>query len=220
VVILPLMLFFPASTAGKSIPELAAMVHFANNGLLLSALVAAALIGLLGSLNTLASTSLSREGKQLWISRSLPVPAEYQVTAKLAHAGIGALIAGIPVAAVYAMVMTPGIEYVAAGLVLGLVFSATPQILGLLFDMWRPLLTWTNPQHAVKNNLNAVLPMIIAGATGFLTYLLVIKALLPAGVGEWTALAAVLALHLVLAVLSFMITMRMAPTLYADLEDK
>jgi ABC-2 type transport system permease protein len=220
VVIIPLMLFFPASTAGRSIPELAAMVHFANNGLLLSALATAAIIGLLGSLNTLASTSVSREGRHLWISRSLPVPATYQVTAKLAHAGIGALVAAVPVAMVYAIVITPGTEYVLAALILGLVFSATPQILGLLFDMWRPLLTWTNPQHAVKNNLNAVLPMIIAGATGFTSYLLVLRVLLPAGMGEWVVILGVLTLQLILAAVSLTITLRAAPGLYNQMEDK
>ena len=220
VIILPAMLFFPAGTAGKSMPELAALVHFANNGLMLSALAAAAMIGLLGSLNTLASTSVSREGKHLWISRSLPIPARYQVTAKLAHAALGGIVAGVPVALVYAMVITPGIEYVAASLVLGLAFSATPQILGLLFDMWRPLLTWTNPQHAVKNNLNAVLPMLIAGVTGLVSYWLVTKVLLPGGAGEWTTMLLVLALHLVLAVLSLMAALGLSTKLYADLEDK
>lgn len=220
VIIIPLTLFFPATTAGRSIPELAAMVHFANNGLFLSALAVAAMIGLLGSLNTLASTSVSREGKHLWISRSLPVPAQYQVLAKLLHAAAGAVVAAIPVVVVYAMVITPGIEYVAASLLLGLVFSAAPQILGLLFDMWRPLLTWTNPQHAVKNNLNAILPMIIAGATGYLSYLLVMRFLIPAGTGEWVALLTVLALQMSLAAASLFITLRLAPKMYTDMEDK
>jgi ABC-2 type transport system permease protein len=213
-------MFFPAMTMGRSIPELAAMVHFAPNGLLLGMLVVAALIAGLGSLNTLASTSVSREGKHLWLSRSLPVSPSQQVMAKLAHAALGSLISAVPVSVTFALVIAPGAEYVLGAVLLGIVFGATPQILGLLFDLWRPFLTWTNPQHAVKNNLNAIFPMLILGALGFGTYWLTTTFILPREMGHGFVWLLLTLAHLALGAISLGLVLKWAPQLYAEMENK
>jgi ABC-2 type transport system permease protein len=220
IILIPLLMFFPAMTMGRSIPELAAMVHFAPNGLLLGMLVVAALIAGLGSLNTLASTSVSREGKHLWLSRSLPVSPSQQVMAKLAHAALGSLISAVPVSVTFALVIAPGAEYVLGAVLLGIVFGATPQILGLLFDLWRPFLTWTNPQHAVKNNLNAIFPMLILGALGFGTYWLTTTFILPREMGHGFVWLLLTLAHLALGAISLGLVLKWAPQLYAEMENK
>ena len=220
IIIIPLMLFFPAMTVGKSIPELASMVHFAPNGLLLASLAAAGIIGFLAGINTLASTSVSREGKHLWISRSLPISPVQQVMAKLTHAAMGSLIAAIPVAATFALAIAPGAKYVAMALVMGFAFSAAPQILGLLFDLWRPFLTWTNPQHAVKNNLNAIFPMLVLMLTGFGTYLVTTSYLLSSGLSDALVWLILLAMHTAIGTVSLALLIKWAPSLYTRMEQK
>ncbi|MDP3487292.1 MAG: hypothetical protein Q8S19_05080, partial [Bacillota bacterium] len=101
VILIPLMAFFPAFTGGQGLQELANWAKNAPNGLVASTLIFAGMIAALSSLNTLASTSISREGKHLWISRILPIQPRLQVMAKLMHAGLASLIIAVPISGLY-----------------------------------------------------------------------------------------------------------------------
>ncbi|MDP3486471.1 MAG: hypothetical protein Q8S19_00875, partial [Bacillota bacterium] len=91
-----------------------------------------------------------------------------------------------------------------------------PQLLGMLFDIWHPFLTWTNPQHAVKNNLNAVTPLIIMVPSGVITYFS-FRALSSVLDGAGILLILTTA-HLALAVVSFTVLLRIADVWYEQLE--
>ena len=216
VILVPVMAMLPAFTGGQGLDELANWAKNAPNGLVAVTLIFAGMIAALSSLNTLASTSISREGKHLWISRVLPVPPRLQVMAKLLHAGLASLIIAVPISGLYFALFSPHILYVLAAGLLGIAAGAMPQLLGMLFDIWHPFLTWTNPQHAVKNNLNAVTPLILMVPSGLITYF-AFRAL--SGMLEGTGILLILiTAHLALAVVSFTILLRLADTWYQDLE--
>jgi len=116
----------------------------------------------------------------------------------------------------YYYLFTPHLGYVLAAGVLGLAAGAGPQLLGLLFDIWHPFLTWSNPQHAVKNNLNAVFPLILVLPLGAATYFS-FRAL--SGVLEATGILLVLTTaHLAIAAVSLMVVLQMADRLYQELQ--
>ena len=216
VILFPVMAFLPAFTGGQGLHELANWAKSTPNGLVASTLIFAGMIATLGSLNTLASTSISREGKHLWISRILPVQPRLQVIAKLMHAGLASLIIAVPISGLYYYLFTPHIIYVLAAALLGILVGAMPQLLGMLFDIWHPFLTWTNPQHAVKNNLNAVTPLILLVPSAALTYFS-FGALSKMLEGPGVLLVLVVA-HLALAAVSLITLLRLADTWYQDLE--
>lgn len=216
VILIPLMAFFPAFTGGQGLQELANWAKNAPNGLVASTLVFAGMIAALTSINTLASTSISREGKHLWISRILPVQPRLQVIAKLMHAGLASLIIAIPISGLFYYLFRPQLMYVLSAGILGLTVSAMPQLLGMLFDIWHPFLTWTNPQHAVKNNLNAVTPLILMVPSGVITYFS-FRALSSALEGAGILLV-LTAAHLAIAAISFVILLRKADIWYEQLE--
>lgn len=216
ILIVPLMAFFPALSEGQSLGQLAEWASSAPSGKTAVTLVFAALIAALSALNTLCSTSISREGKHLWISKMLPISAKQQVLSKILHAGLAAIISAIPIIGLYQYVFNPGVLSLVAALLLGLFAGATPQLCGLIFDMWHPFLTWSNPQHAVKNNLNAVFPLILMlplGFGSFLAYRSLINVL-----GNNSVLLTLLVVHSILAVVCFVVTLRLAERLYLNLE--
>jgi ABC-2 type transport system permease protein len=115
---------------------------------------------LCGHLNGTSSSTFSREGSQFWVSRVIPVAPQEQVAAKFLHSyliGILGIIAAL-VALVIFFPFKPLHVAVAAGLamVAGIALTA----IGMIIDLARPLLDWTNPQKAMKQNLNVLLAML------------------------------------------------------------
>ena len=62
---------------------------------------------------------------------------------------------------------------------LGLLGSIPVTEMGMIIDITRPLLTWTNPQQAMKQNLNVLIGMgigtLYVGGIGYLTFKLINK---------------------------------------------
>jgi len=219
VILFPLMAFFPTffGAQGTGLRQLAVVAQTHPDGLAMATLIVAAAIVFVTSINTLASTAISREGKHLWISKTLPVSAKEQVWSKLIFALAAALPSGLPLVGVYAFIFQPGAAHLITALTLGIAAGLTPQVLGLWFDIWRPFLTWTNPQHAVKNNLNAVSPMLFGAALGLLSFL-AYRELMPHG--TWLTLLVLLFAHAGLALLSITLLLGRAESLYSRHEVK
>jgi len=109
--------------------------------------------------NAISATSLSREGKEFFISKYIPLSFQKQIQAKLISAyifgGLGTLLLLIAV-----NVMLP-LNISVNGTILAVSLVAIIPIIeaGLLIDILRPKLDWDNEQKAVKQNLNVILEM-------------------------------------------------------------
>lgn len=114
----------------------------------------------MASMSSVAATSVSREGKHFWISRSLPVMPRVQVHAKLLHHMIFAVlnVALVLGGLAFFKVLTPlTFVYVLVG---GLTASLAMGYSGLIVDLMRPNLKWTDPQQAMKGNYNVLFGML------------------------------------------------------------
>lgn len=122
--------------------------------------VACGTIGLFCSLNSVTATAVSREGKNLYICRYIPMEVSTQVWAKV--------LSGIVVNVIGCIltIITGGIilKIPPAGLIMIFIVSifATTLIsfIGIMIDITMPKLSWDNETAAVKNNLNVMLNMI------------------------------------------------------------
>ncbi len=127
-------------------------------------------------LNSVPATSISREGRCFSVSRSLPVSGICQVRAKilfqllfftpafLIYYGVLQLL--LPMDGMHLIYAVPG----------GIVFLALSGVIGLMIDLSRPLLDWTHPQQAMKQNTNVLISMginaLILGFCVLLVFLL------------------------------------------------
>ena len=180
-------------------------------------LASALFMALCGCLNGTASSTFSREGGQFWLSKVIPVAPRDQAKGKLLHSfGVAGL--GIAAAAVVIAVgFHPPAGELAAGIVIGAVGAFFLTVLGMMIDLARPLLTWTNPQKAIKQNLNVLFSPSSRtwGFSSFFTW--------SPGIGEGGALgaavlAAVFGLLAVLAIASYAILLRFADKRYPRIE--
>ncbi len=215
--IMPIALIMPLLAQGSGQLAEATVFLQAEPGTTIAALAIAAVIILLGALNTIASTSISREGKLFYISKMIPVPAETQARAKLTHAFVATLVSAIPITLVYVFFVRPSLPDVVAALLIGLSGSLLGLAVGLYIDMLWPRLHWTNPQQAVKQNFNAVLPMmlemLVLGGSGYLAFKLI--------VAEWPAhliYAVFLSLYAVTGFIVFHLTVAAAEKRYHSLD--
>ncbi|MEN6559551.1 MAG: hypothetical protein ABFD52_02090 [Acidobacteriota bacterium] len=113
-----------------------------------------------GSLNGTSSSTFSREGLQFWISRTIPVAPREQAAAKFLHSYIVALVGVATAGIVGAIFLHLKAASLAAAAGLSLVAGALLTAVGMMIDLARPLLDWTNPQKAIKQNLNVLLGML------------------------------------------------------------
>jgi ABC-2 type transport system permease protein len=170
-----------------------------------------------GSINGTASSTFSREGAQFWISRVIPVAPREQAAAKFVHsylvASLGVVTASI-VAALF-FHLKPG--HLAPAFVLSMVAGVLLTAVGMMIDLARPLLDWTNPQKAIKQNLNVLLALL--ADIGILTvFFFGARALIKAGWGTKAVLGAVFFGLAALAVLSYGLLLRFADKRYPLIE--
>ena len=122
-------------------------------------LVIIGILVLISSINSVSSTSLSREGGTFSISKSLPISGRIQVKAKMffhvllflsswyLNLLLIMLILKLPV--IHLVYLVP-----AGPAVILLGFAASIHI-----DLSRPVLNWTHPQQAMKQNMNVPIGM-------------------------------------------------------------
>lgn len=193
-------------------------IQSSGNAPFFMALAIAALTVLVVAMNTTSSSAISREGKYLWISKVIPVTPEQHVQGKLLFSLVSILVSAVPMLAVFGFALKMSLLHLVQATVLTLLASALAIYVGLMVDMARPFLTWTNPQQAVKSNLNVILPIpvVVAVVAGF--YFLVMWLHKGLGLGEVTV-TGIIALVLVgLLIAAHVVTLASAKRLYERLE--
>ncbi|HTY61045.1 MAG TPA: hypothetical protein VMG30_02190 [Acidobacteriota bacterium] len=201
--------------AGHSAGDLHTMIASGNS--LYIILMTALFMIICSSLNGTASSTFSREGAQFWISRVIPVSAREQVTAKFLHSY---LIAALGVVAAFTAIalcfpVNPLHILLAAGL--ALVAAALLTAIGMMIDLARPLLDWTNPQKAIKQNLNVMLGMF-ADAAFLAAVFFGIRALTKTGIGGNAILGLLFTALILLSFLSWVALCRFADKRYREME--
>lgn len=160
VALVPAMFFFMVrSGAGSS--SLAMLKLLGSGNLTAEALVAAVFFIACGCLNGTASSTFSREGKNFWISRVIPVAPGRQVMGKFLHSYLVAVLGIVGGSLVARLAMGLGWQSILPAALLALAAGALLTAVNMAVDLARPLLNWTNPVRAIKQNLNVLLAMAL-----------------------------------------------------------
>jgi ABC-2 type transport system permease protein len=136
-----------------------AMVSQAMSFILAMPILSIGLMGiavLMTSLTTVSATSISREGLRMALSLTLPVAGRTQARAKLYfHLLFFSTAYLVDLVILWVLFRFPAaslLYMVPAGIALHVVGF----VVAIFFDLKRPLLKWTHPQQAMKNNMNAL----------------------------------------------------------------
>jgi len=168
--ILPIILaisIVPLMRSGE-LTEFFEMINFADPrtaAIILS--IMCALGFLVGGMVSITCTSISREGRNLFIMKYLPMSYTTQLNAK-ATSGMLVLIPALLFMLIPLQVLFQAPAWIfACGLLLTLPGAFFINYIGLYIDLIRPKLTWDNENAAVKQNLNAILLLIVSWGLSF-----------------------------------------------------
>lgn len=157
VVIMPLILIMPFLTGSGGMDGLGEILTGVMDIVVLGAI---GLVAFLGIVNSIGVTTFSREGPNFWIQRVLPIKAKDQIIGRtLASLGIQ-LLGIIFIVIALAFIIDIDLASIILILVFGLLASIPTALIGMIIDISRPKLNWTNPQQAMKQNLNVLIGML------------------------------------------------------------
>ncbi len=183
---------------------------------LLVVLGAALFMTICASINGTASSTFSREGAQFWISQVIPVAPREQAAAKFAHSYLVATLGVVTSAVVAGVFLHVKASQLAVGAGLALVAGVALTAVGMIIDLARPLLDWTNPQKAIKQNLNVLLGLM--ADAGILTAAFFgVKALIRAKLAPNVVLGIVFVGLAALSAVSYIILLRFADRRYPEI---
>ncbi|MGE5592196.1 MAG: putative ABC transporter permease subunit [Betaproteobacteria bacterium] len=184
----------------------------------IGALVIAGYFFVLAAMSAIPFTAFSREGsKNIWISRSFPVAGRTVALGKAVGAEGMIAVGALPGVAVLWYLTRLPLSSVLAGVGLGLLSSFVLCVCGVLFDMWRPMLNWTDQQKAIKSNLNVLVGMLI-GAVVIVLMCVTASFCVRLGLPEWAVVAGVAGAIATLLIVAVKILGVVADELWVKLE--
>jgi len=159
-IMVPFLMLMPFITQSEEMAEVVSLAKDPNYAPI-AALVSLGIMLFASSMNLIASTSISREGRTFWISKLIPVSPKDQVLAKLIHSSCLSLIALIIIALPLYFLLDMLLYRLIVIIFIGFLANVLINILGLIIDLIRPKLEWNDPQEAIKQNFNAFLAMLV-----------------------------------------------------------
>jgi ABC-2 type transport system permease protein len=169
VILVPVMLVFVMrGSAGDA--SLALLKFLGSGDRTVEILFSAVFFAACGCLNGTASSTFSREGSSFWISKVIPVAPRRQVAGKFLHSYLVAVLGVLGGSLAARLALGLGWKSVLPAALLALVAGVFLTAANMTVDLARPLLTWTNPQRAIKQNLNVLLAMALDAGFVYVFY--------------------------------------------------
>ena len=149
--------------------------------------------------NAIATTAISREGKNVFTLKYIPMKYKHQLMAKVLSAVVLGVAGMLMVCIIAQVLLKLPIDLVLLMIIVGFLGIVFTSFIGMFIDLNFPKLQWDTEQEAIKRNLNVMISMIICIALGGLTAFMVIKFELT----KWTAFALIAALYAILDVVLY-----------------
>ncbi len=217
VILIPIVFIIMGQTGGQRSDISSLLLLLGSGGATGSILGAALFMTICGCLNGTASSAFSREGGQFWMSKVIPVSPADQVKGKFLHSLAIALLGVGAATAAAALALHVKLGALAAAIPLATAAAALLTSLGMMIDLARPLLAWTNPQKAIKQNFNVLLAFF--ADLGILTgVIFVVIAAVKRNVRPGLIVAGTFVLVLVLALAAFRLLLAFAAKRYREIE--
>lgn len=142
---------------------------FTNNNLDALVLIVALMLFISSGINGTPSSAVSREGKNFWYSKVLPISFKTQLAGKYLHSLMVASFGFIIGIFILVFSLNVGIITVIKGAFLTVLLISISIASGLLIDLRKPILDWENHRKAMKQNPNVIASVF--GTMGLLALL-------------------------------------------------
>lgn len=121
-----------------------------------------------------SATAISREGKSFWETKILPISLKdnirYRIITTILISFLGSLLLGI----VSILLLNFSLIEVLLGILACVSLTLFLSTIDIIINIYRPMLDWTHPTAAVKNNMNVMISLGIRVVLGGLIYIIII----------------------------------------------
>jgi len=170
----PVFLMIPMFAQPKSKGNFDSIILYLQSTDIVVIIIAALALGIfITASNIITSTAISREGKNLFFIKYIPVDYRKQIMGKAmsgAAMGFIGMLMVAPIAVIFLKIRAYVVVISIMISILGILFSA---FFGILLDITMPKLNWDTEQKAVKQNFNGVISIFgslaLSGALVFLS---------------------------------------------------
>jgi ABC-2 type transport system permease protein len=149
--------------------------------------------------NGISCTSISREGKNLFILKYIPMKYKKQLMAKVLSAVVLGMAGMVMISILGIAILKIPLDLVLLMIIVGTLGILLTSFIGIFIDLNFPKLHWDTEQKAVKQNLNVMISMIICIAIAGLTVFMIFKFKLT----KWSAFTLIVALYATLDVILY-----------------
>jgi len=158
---------------GDELGGILAMINFTDPQTVTVILAVMCAIGfIIGGMVSITCTSISREGKNLFIMKYLLVYFATELNA-IAASGFVILIPALLFMIIPMQILFQAPAWIfICGLLLSIPGAVFVNYIGLYIDLVRPKLTWDNENAAVKQNLNVFLLLIVSWVLSFVVIII------------------------------------------------
>lgn len=122
--------------------------------------------------NTISASSISLEGKNLWLAQSLPLPEKYILNAKLELHILVTVIPQLLCSITMAYLLRHNAFNSVMVVILPLLFALFTSMLGLAANLWYPKLDWVSESNAVRHSTSTRISMFGSWALVLITTML------------------------------------------------
>ena len=144
--------------------------------------------------NSIATTAITREGKNLYILKYIPMKYKDQLMAKVLSAVVLGVAGMLMVCIIGVILLKLPLDLVLLMLIVGFLGILFTSFIGIFIDLNFPKLQWDTEQKAVKQNLNVIINMIICIALGGATVFMIYKFELT----KWAAFVLIVVIYSIL----------------------
>jgi len=165
-IIFPLLvLLIPVmnNTGGENEFDLIAMILYVEDMPNFPAYVIFVALGaglMIGTINFISATAISREGSQYFVMKVLPMSYRDQIHAKTLCGILVGLFANLAMSVALAIVLPFSWYYYVLYFIVTMIPTVLGNELGILIDLTKPKLIWEQEVSAVKQNLGAFVSMM------------------------------------------------------------
>lgn len=158
-IVFPIMIIAMSLSGNEAVSALRGLTLGADGAYVVAAL--SGIMCFMATINPGASTSVSREGSVVWVSKMIPVSYKTQAAAKLLTYEAIALI-GIAVLAVVSAFIFGMAWLSVQAFLISAVSSVGFTALNMLPDYFRPKTRWSSEAEAIKRNMSSFFGMLAA----------------------------------------------------------
>ena len=133
-------------------------------------LIAGGVLMMPALMGTLSATAITREGKYFWQSKSLPISAREDIQARLISCAYIIALSIMVTLPLLLWILPLGISDILWAFVLVIPAIYAMLTIDMIIDISKPILNWTSPTQAIKNNLNILVALAWRIAVGILAY--------------------------------------------------